>query len=75
LSPRSSKNKLQHIQLDTTGSSKETKETNQRKSFLAANPPDGINANRDKTTPCPRLNILLFFLAGGPGHLVQIYGF
>ncbi len=55
-SPHSSKNKLQHIQLsDTTGTSNGTGFYGQmkleKKSLLAANPPDGFGANRDKKYP------------------------
>ncbi len=62
--PHSSKNKLQQIQLsDTTGTSNGTGfycQMKLKKSFLAANPPDEFSTNRDKkSTPCPRLNILL----------------
>ncbi len=63
--PRSSKNKLQHIQLsDTTGTSNGTGFCGQIKQtkncFLAANPPAGFSKNRHKKyTAYPRLNILL----------------
>jgi len=41
-----------------------------KKSFLAANPPDGFSANRDKKHPMPPVK---YCCAGGPGQLVQIY--
>ncbi len=51
----SSKNKLQHIQLsDTTETSNTTGfygQMKKKKSFLPANPPDGLSANRDKKYP------------------------
>jgi len=37
---------------------------------LAANPPDGFSANRDKKHPMPPVK---YCCAGGPGQLVQIY--
>ncbi len=79
--PRSSRNKLQHIQLsDTTGTSNGTGFYDQmklRKSFLAANPPDEFNTNRDMPTvkyTAGSLMLWACFSAGGPRYLVQIHG-
>ncbi len=72
-SPRSSKNKLQHIQLsDTTGTSNVT-------GFYG--PPDEFSTNRDTKYPMSTVKytagsliLLACFSAGGPGRLVQIHG-
>ncbi len=54
---------------------------NIEKIFLAANPPDGFGANRDKKYPMPTVkytagSLMLWacFFAGGPGRLVQMHG-
>ncbi len=53
-----------------------------KKSFLAANPPDGFSTNRDTKYPMPTVKYtagsLMWwacFSAGSPGHLVQKHGF
>ncbi len=84
-SPRSSKNKLQQIQLsDTTGTSNGTGFYGQmklKKSFLAANTQDEFSTNRDNKYPMSTvkytsgsLMLLAWFSAGGPEHLVQMHG-
>ncbi len=48
-----------------------------KESFLAANPPDGFGANRDKKYPMPTavsLMLWAYFSDRGPGHLVQMHG-
>ncbi len=52
-----------------------------KKSFLAANPPDGFSTNKDKKYPMSTFkytagSLMLWacFSAGGPGRLVQIHG-
>jgi len=57
---------------------------NLKKGFLAANPQDVFGANRDNKYSMPSmptvryttgsLMLWAYFLAGGPGHLVQIHG-
>jgi len=52
-----------------------------KKSFLAANLPDGFGAHKDKKYPMPTvkytagsLMLWAYFSAGHPGHFVQIHG-
>ncbi len=84
-SPRSSKNKLQQIQLSNwlTGTSIGTGfygQMKHKKSFLAANPPDGFSTNRDKMYPMHTVKytagslMWACFSDGCPGQLVQKHG-
>ncbi len=77
--PRSSTNKLQHIQLsDTTGTSNGTGfygQMKQKKQLLAANTQDGFGEHRNKNENEMKYTAVFLMVwgyisAGDPGHLV-----